>query len=101
MDGQSVRMSMQGGVWDEMKRTIAWSVPRLDPGKALEIQAQFLSVDGAVPVNDRTPTFPVLVRCDSPRLFSSVEVLSDYVDSLSAPVRTRLSTSSRVLHRKV
>jgi hypothetical protein len=102
MEGKSVRMSRQGGLWDEMKRTIAWSVEKLEPGEALEIQAQFLSRDGGVmPASDRSPKFPVLVRCDYPKLFSSVEILSDYVDSLFTPVRIRLSSTSLVLHRKV
>ena len=98
MDGQSVRMSRQGGMWDEMKRTVSWSIHKLDPGEAMEIQAQFLSVGASTPPPSM---FPVLVRCEYTKLFSSVEVLNEYSDSLSSPVRVRLNVSSRVLHRKV
>ena len=102
VDGQSVRMSRQGGMWDEMKRTVAWSIKSLDPGEGIEIQTQFLSVDGgASSTRDRIAKFPVLVRCDYSRLFSAVEVLGDFDDGVSSPIRVIPSSISRVLHRKV
>jgi hypothetical protein len=102
VDGQSARMSKQGGMWDEMKRTVTWLIKTLDPGEALEIQAQFQAVDGGlVHASDRAAKFPVLVRCDCNRLFSSVEVLGDFEDGLSTPIRVIPSSASRVLHRKV
>lgn len=106
VDGQSVRMSRQGGVWDEMKRTISWSVSNLEAGEALEIQTQFTAVDAGATTtsgrNDRAPPkFPVLVRCDFSKLFSSVEVLGDFEDGFSSPIRVMPSSFSRILHRKV
>ena len=96
--GSSARMSRPGGVWNEMKRVISWSVDRLEPGEAMEVQLQFESMDGTW---DREPKFPVLVRADCPCLFTSLELRSDFSDGLTHLVSTEVSTSARVLHRKV
>ena len=105
VDGQSVRMSRQGGMWDEMKRTVSWSVAKLEAGEALEIQTQFTAVDGGATTSGRKdrapPKFPVLVRSDCSKLFSSVEVLGDFDDGFSSPIRVMPSSFSRILHRKV
>lgn len=100
MDGDSVRMSRQGGVWDEMKRTIAWSVKSLQPGETLEIQTQFASLDGYAQ-SKRLPTFPVLVRSEYPTLFSSVEVVNEYGDAVTPAVQLETACAGRLLHRKV
>ncbi len=96
MDGASVRLSRSGGVWDEMKRTIAWSIKSLQPGEALEIQAQFSSMDG-----QRSASFPVLVRTEYPRLFSAVEVVNEYRDDVTPAIRLETACAGRLLHRKV
>jgi hypothetical protein len=96
--GSSARMSRPGGTWNEMKRVISWDVDRLEPGEAMEVQLQFESMDGTW---DREPKFPVLVRADCPRLFTSLELRSDFSDGLSRLVGAAVSTSARVLHRKV
>lgn len=95
--GHTVKMSRRGGVWDEMKRTLTWLVDRLDPGEALEIQAQF----EANTTSNQPAQFPVLVRGDYPTLFSTVELREDFHDALSSPFKMELRESSRVLHRKV
>ncbi len=94
-------MSRKGGVWDEMKRTICWTVEKLEPGEVLEIQAQFQSGKkqnlAQVDLN-----FPVLVRADVPRLFSGLNVSTEYTeDPESAPVKSHVSQCTRILHRKV
>jgi hypothetical protein len=96
VDGEKAKMSRRGGHWEELKRTLSWSVNELQPGKALEIQAQF----GLLP-DAREPKFPILVRCDYPALFSSIEVSADAETEGSTPIRMILSPSSRILHRKV
>lgn len=98
VDGRSAKMSRRGGVWDEMKRTISWVVQKLDAGEALEVQAQFESIDGET---DRTPKFPVLVRGDYPSIFSSLELKADFRDVLAQPINMKLNLSGRVIHRKV
>ena len=118
VDGRSAKMSRKGGVWDEMKRTISWVVPQLQPGEALEVQAQFESIstvsaaaDGAEEnaantsassvVMGSASRFPVLVRGEYPGIFSSLELKADFRDVLSHPIKMKLNRSGRVLHRKV
>ncbi|GAX19924.1 hypothetical protein FisN_1Lh607 [Fistulifera solaris] len=98
MDGESVRLSRPGGVWDEMKRTIAWSIKYLQPGEALEIQAQFSSMDGN---GQRSGSFPILVRTEYPRLFSAVEVVNEYWDAVTPAIQLETACAGRLLHRKV
>jgi hypothetical protein len=98
MDGESVRLSTPGGVWDAMKRTIAWSIKCLQPGEVVEIQAQFLPMDA---YGQRSATFPLLVRTEYPRLFSAVEVVNEYRDAVTPPIRLETACAGRLLHRKV
>ena len=92
VEGESCKMSRKGGSWEELKRTLTWFVDFLKPGEALEIQAQFSLLEES----DKVPTFPVLVRCDYPMIFSNIEV-SIKEDT----VQMKLSMTGRVLHRKV
>ena len=94
--GESVTMSMKGGIWDGMKRTISWTVGELEPGSSLEIQTQFAVISGRGELK-----FPVLVRCDINQLFSGIELNSNYLDAQSAAVTIGLEKCSRVLYRKV
>ncbi len=106
IQGETVRMSRQGGVWDGMKRTVTWTVEQLNPGEVLEVQAQFETIAASKNGKDveallRTPKFPVLVRCDTVNLFSEIEITADYSDDLSSRIKMDLSKSIRILHRKV
>jgi hypothetical protein len=92
VDGENCKMSRKGGSWEELKRTLTWSVDGLEPGEALEIQAQFPLTEES----EKEPKFPVLVRCDYPAIFSNVEV-----SAKGGSIQMKLSTSGRVLHRKV
>jgi hypothetical protein len=92
VDGGHCKMSRKGGSWDELKRTLTWSIETLAPGEALEIQAQFPFIEE----NERSPKFPVLVQCDYPSTFSKV-IVSTKQDT----IRIKLSTSGRIIHRKV
>jgi len=119
VEGEAVKMSRQGGVWDAMKRTICWTVDKLDPGEVLEIQAQFQSgnLKNLAQVDLQ---FPVLVRADLPLLFSRIDVSTDYstcvskessdtlqggtdannIDAASV-LKSSVSRCTRILHRKV
>lgn len=103
VDGETVKTSRKGGSWEELKRTLCWSIDELEPGKALEIQAQFalLKAGNGATTNSRIPKFPVLVRCDYPLPFSTIQLSTEYRDEESIPIKIQLSTSSRILHRKV
>jgi hypothetical protein len=99
VDGEKVTMSRIGGVWDEMKRTVVWTIEKLSPGEIIDIQAQFRCVDGFV--SGLTSKFPVLVRCDGSALFSRIELTTEYTDEESSPVNVHVEQSSRILYRKV
>ena len=112
VQGETVKMSRKGGVWDEMKRTICWTVEKLDPGEVLEIQAQFQSgkLHNLAQVDLQ---FPVLVRADVPLLFSGIDVSTEchsandgkVGDEGDVPntvnVKSSVTKCTRILHRKV
>ncbi|CAB9504998.1 expressed unknown protein [Seminavis robusta] len=105
VQGETVKMSRKGGIWDEMKRTICWTIDKLEPGEVLEIQAQFQSgnLQNLAQVDLQ---FPVLVRADVPRLFSGIGIATRYDDEAGAekkeePIQHALSQCTRILHRKV
>ena len=100
--GETVAMSRKGGLWNEMQRTISWTIPKLDPGENLEIQSQFecANVDNVI-----TPKFPVLLRCDDTEgLFSGLELRAipnhDSVEGANS-VEMNLMHNSRLLYRKI
>jgi hypothetical protein len=97
-DLSTAKTSRSSGVWDEMKRTIVWTEEALEPGRAIEIQAQFNIIDS---MSSSSNSFPVLVRCEFPALFSSVEVVEESQSDRDVPVDIRVFPSGRVLHRKV
>ena len=96
VDGERCRLSRAGGAWEELKRTVSWKVDEIQPGKALEIQAQFpLLEDANNSPSSKTPRFPVLVRGSYSPLFGGIVIEADG----SQPIK--LTESGRVLHRKV
>lgn len=109
IQGETVRMSRQGGIWDGMKRTVTWTMEKLHPGEVLEVQAQFETIAASKDGKEiegqqallRTPKFPVLVRCHTDDLFSEIEIAADYTDDTSIRVNLDLNKSVRILHRKV
>ena len=102
VNGRSGKLSRKGGLWDELKRTVSWTIEEMPPGQAMEIQAQFEILEGENASNlTHSPKFPILVRCEYESLFSSVEIKSDYHDTLCKPVQVELRNTARVLHRKV
>ena len=109
LDGETVKMSKRGGIWDKMKRTIAWSAKSIKPGetKELQIQMQFESErdDGSDNSNDNAPSFPVLLRFDTKNtVLSSVHVdLGDPSadEFVFEEYAMKLIKSFRVMHRKV
>ncbi len=99
VDGGHCKMSRRGGSWDDLKRTLTWSIATLGPGEAVEIQAQFPFVDDDEDASrDRIsgPKFPVLVQCDCSHLFSKVQVTTN-----DDTLRINATMSGLLLHRKV
>ena len=109
LDGETVKMSKRGGVWDKLKRTIVWSAKSIKPGetKELQIQMQFESErdEGADDSKDDAPSFPVLLRFDTKNeLLSSVDIdLGDPSadEFMYEEFAMKLTKSFRVMHRKV
>ncbi|KAL7559484.1 hypothetical protein ACA910_010300 [Epithemia clementina (nom. ined.)] len=105
IEGRTAKMSRKGGVWDELKRTISWVIPQIDPGEALEVQAQFEGpgTDGGQENVHAAPRFPILARGDYAESYSSVVVKKSEVrDGLSHPIHSlKINRSGRVIHRKV
>merc|ERR1712218_143372 len=63
IDGETMKMSREGGLWDSMKRIIVWGEPELISGETIDEQLQFeLGHDKDIAKN---PIFPLLVRCDA------------------------------------
>ena len=104
IEGRTAKMSRKGGVWDELKRTISWVVDKLDPGQALEIQAQFDGPSHEQENGGTAPRFPILARGDYAESYSSLEVKRSPVqeEEVGAQIQSlRINRSGRVLHRKV
>ena len=100
MDGSSLSMSRKDGVWDEMKRTLTWTVQELPPGELIDIQAQFKVIDGITGA-DTASKFPILARCNGETSFSRIDVNSDFTEEGSIPVDLEVMRSTSVLYRKV
>jgi len=110
VQGETVKMSRKGGIWDDLKRTICWNARKLEPGEVLEIQAQFQSSNHVVGGDLQ---FPILVRADVPHSFSGISVATKTVvdggdstneDNNNEPeptIKHTVTRSTRILHRKV
>lgn len=109
VDGENVTMSRKGGVWDEMKRTIIWTIHKLDPGEIVDIQAQFkckMQEGRGIQIlsqNDLLSSikFPVLARCNGDTNFSKIDMNSEYNEEGSNPVDLDMERSATILYRKV
>jgi hypothetical protein len=99
VNGEKVVMSRRGGVWDDMKRTLSWTIEKLQPGEIIDIQAQLAYVDGMGKAG--SSKFPMLVQCDRSSPFSRIELIADYTDDESNRVNLLLDQTSRILYRKV
>ena len=107
MDGENVTMSRKGGVWDEMKRTLIWTIQQLNPGEICDIQAQFkcnvgmLSQTAGGGGGFESYKFPVLARCHGDTNFSKIDTNSDYNQEGSTPVQLDIERSATILFRKI
>jgi hypothetical protein len=101
IDGENVTMSRKGGVWDEMKRTLTWTIKELPAGDIIDIQAQFRCYNGVLLSMDEWSKFPVLARCNGDITFSRINMNSDYTEKGSVPVELEVERSATVLYRKV
>lgn len=120
VNGDTMHMSLRGGVWDPMRRMIICSSPFMKSGETIEFHLQFEYSSGlgsgSVGKDQskiQLPRFPVLVRCDSSGdQLSGVKVEiggETYYDDNgvghrqdgTTPFKMNLSTSYRLVHRKI
>jgi len=108
MNGDTVKLSKKGAVWDSLKRIIVWPVQPIKNGESEEVQAQFEFEEyggggggGGGEGNRDIPSFPVLVRCHAlDDQLSSVKFGVTDTDNLDVAFRMNLVRSYCVLHRK-
>lgn len=128
VSGETMKMSLRGGVWDPMRRIIIWSSPYMKSGETIEFQLQFeytanSATGGTAPPgttsnnvgrngnNNLLPSFPIMVRCDADDKLSDVQIEVGgetyydangdvYRQSGTSPYKMNLSTSYRLFHRK-
>lgn len=103
MDGSSLTMSRKDGVWDNMKRSLTWTIPELPPGEIVDIQAQFKAIEGvsSTSSSEGASKFPILARCSGSTTFSRIDMNSDYTQDGAVPVDIDVQRSSTVLYRKI
>ena len=67
VSGESVKMSLQGGAWDPMKRIIIYNCDTMVCGETIDVQLQFDYTPPSIETGGGSvslPRFPVLARCD-------------------------------------
>ena len=87
-----------------MKRSLVWSIPKLDPGEIIDIQAQFSGSTDRGPSEGRFESrnkFAVLARCQGDTNFSRIDLNTDYNEDGSYPVEMDLERSATILYRKI
>lgn len=99
LNGYSVQMSRKGGEWNDMKRTLSWTLDQLAPGDSLDIQAVFVNVQNGNRGIERR--FPILLQCQGNGLFSKVEIGANAVGVPSERLRLDVKRQATVLFRKV
>ena len=103
LNGENVTMSLRGGVWNDMKRSLVWNIPKLDPGEVIDIQAQFKTRTEEGPRESclESHKFVVLARCIGDTNFTKIDLNTDYTEDGSCPVGMNLERSATVLYRKI
>ena len=93
-----------GAVWDEMKRTLAYSCNQLPPGEMVDWQAIFPREEGHDynSNNNNTALFPIMLQCHGhDHLFSRLEVTARTYEQPARPMSLNTTLRTSVLFRKV
>jgi hypothetical protein len=101
--GETMNSNRPGGVWDGMKRIVAYAVDSLVPGELIEIQTQFKMIETSrFPNNNSEPKFPIIVRGECTNCqFSDIELRMDESRHNSGLVKMFLTKSVIVTLRKL
>ena len=98
IDGSSVEILRGDGEWDELKRTIKWTLASLNKGESFMVSAQaslWKELEG-----DEDISFPVLMRCSSTvDHISAVDFRVVQADGHPSSINFQKTNSFRLLHR--
>lgn len=100
VNGETIQVSRGNGVYDELKRTIKWSVEDLPKGESFMVSAQAQLWSSATKDDQVLLNFPVLLRCSSNYdQISNVELKAEEADGFPSTVSYSQLFSFRLLHR--
>lgn len=100
VNSETVEVSRGDGVFDDLKRTIKWTVPDLPKGESFMVSAQAQLWSSARSEDHVNLKFPVLLRCHSDvDQISNVELRAVEADGFPSTVSFSRTFSFRLLHR--
>ena len=94
VDGESIKLVPSYGAWDEVKRTISWSIDQISPGEVVDFLIHLGQRKSGF---DEDTKLPILVHAKSAQHFSRLEVSTDVSDPSMTPM---VNYSGVVVHRK-
>ena len=92
-----VEEAPDGGLWDEVKRTLTWTCDSLPPGHGMDIQPTFTAINAS---HNDIRRFPILLQCHGDYLFSRLE-LQGTTTFDDRPLNLDVKQESTALYRKV
>lgn len=100
--GQSVSTQPVGGIYDQDKNCVVWCVSQLGAGEKFQLHAKFKLEKSFEEKLGQSPSFPVLVRCQSFFThFSRVAIdCEDESNSFPADLKTKIARRFRVAHKE-
>lgn len=100
VNGETIEITRGTGVYDDLKRTIKWSMEDLPKGESFMVSAQAQLWTTATNEDQVLLKFPVLLRCSSNfDQISNVELKAEEADGFPATVSYSQIFSFRLLHR--
>ena len=101
VNGESMKMSRKGGVWDPIKRVIIYKCDDMNSGETVHMQLQFEYLAAKESLD--LPRFPVLVRCDGVNdQLSQVELsVGGTLDDVRKYYGLKVEKNYKLFHRKI
>ncbi|KAI2508170.1 hypothetical protein MHU86_6221 [Fragilaria crotonensis] len=100
VNAETIEVTRGEGVYDELKRTIKWSVPYLPKGESFMVSALAQLWSTVTNEDQMLLKFPVLLRCSSNfDQISNVELKAEEADGYPSSVLYSQNFSFRLLHR--
>ncbi len=84
----------EGGIWDELKRTLSWTCGSLQSGHGVYIQPTFTTNT----IND-SRRFPILLHSQGDHLFSRLDIRGNTIDE--RPLDLEVQHETTILYRKI